>query len=163
MSEIEKPMPARKQLFPSFSSPSPDEATSESSISSTPILPGPSPNAAPVAANPVKAEPKKNLMSIKEAQDKINDEQEYKHKKEDDDEATSNNLAQAEVEAMLDVEKRQEAAMLKSQRASVKAVTVGQKEGFDRDLHIDKSIIDQVKADSEADIQSIDLESKQQA
>ena len=97
---------------------------------------------------------------MKEAQQAAAEKEEAdepKEKKEDDE--TTQNLAQAEVEAMLDVEKRQQAAVEKAQGL----VKPEAKQGFDRDLHIDKSIIDKVKKESDKEIEQVEDDSRKKA
>ena len=97
--------PVRPKVFPMFQQHEERE----------PILSGPSPVEPVVKSVPIK-EPKKNLH-VKE-----DDDEEAPVKKDDDDSTQS--MAQAEVEAMLDVEKRQENAVMKSQKANNVPVTV---------------------------------------
>ena len=105
----------RKQLFPMFSSEN-EDARSE------PVVTGPSPGVSMPTADVVRVEhlkkdqEKKSLMSIKRAQQEAAEKEEVeeepkKQSKEDDD---TQSMAQAEVDAMLDVEKRQQAAVEKA-------------------------------------------------
>ena len=61
---------------------------------------------------------------------------------------------------MLDVEKRQQAAVDKAQGNNIKSDS---KPVFERDLHIDKSIIDKVKKESDKEIEQVEDDSRKKA
>jgi hypothetical protein len=75
--------------------------------------------------------------------------------------------AQAEVEAMLEVEKRQESARSKQIGGSTKSLVQDSKPasafGDHLDMHIDSSIIDKVRKDTDKEMTDIESETQRES